>query len=310
MKNKDPIINIPEFWDFVLERQAIWYRRFVENKPAPWTEDAILRDNRFTNMYRCLDKGTLYPIWEIISDKISVEDKLFQLVMYRLLNRISSYKVLRRPVELWDKDEWHRGVIALRDKKQAIMTSAYVPITMVTGGEVKGVVNKIAEVGAILQPRIGDFLEILQSAWTMQDAHEHIRRFPAPYKIGPFVAFQILLDLTYEGSVLDLEPDEWVYMGPGSRKSIGELGKKHGMKPDVVCEDLWFHQKTHLKGLNFKWLHDRESGGRHMLSLADIEHCLCEWYKYKNLGKGGNVKPNAGPGEYTPPRQLPPWLEV
>jgi hypothetical protein len=47
------------FWRFVHERQEIW-RKKSAGEPAPWTSDPILRYNSFTNVYRELDRGTLY----------------------------------------------------------------------------------------------------------------------------------------------------------------------------------------------------------------------------------------------------------
>lgn len=48
-----------QFWRFVHERQEIW-RKKSASEPAPWTSDPILRCNSFTNVYRELDRGTLY----------------------------------------------------------------------------------------------------------------------------------------------------------------------------------------------------------------------------------------------------------
>jgi len=45
------------FWQFIAERQKVWYRRVVEGRPAPWTDDDILQEYRFTNVYRELDPG-------------------------------------------------------------------------------------------------------------------------------------------------------------------------------------------------------------------------------------------------------------
>jgi hypothetical protein len=43
------------YWRFAAERQAIFERRLC-GAPAPWTEDSILRDYRFCNVFRAADR--------------------------------------------------------------------------------------------------------------------------------------------------------------------------------------------------------------------------------------------------------------
>ena len=50
------------FFETMYERMMIWKRRFIEQKPQPWTENAILRDSKFTNVYRELDRNSQWQI--------------------------------------------------------------------------------------------------------------------------------------------------------------------------------------------------------------------------------------------------------
>lgn len=309
-------MGLTKFWDFVTERQRIWHARRVAGEPAPWTEDPILRDKRFTNVYRLLDKGTLFPLYEIIAGPGSDQERVFQVVAYRLLNRIDSYLALRQPLAKWNRQAFEAGVAARRDAGLPVLTAAFVPVTMVTGGHgEKGVLPKIAGAIEVVRGRIGDFVTELRSCATPQEAHQAIRNMGGLYKTGPFISYQILLDLMYpakdDGTAVlpQLDADSWVYMGPGSTKSIGTTAKQLGLKAHELC-GVWHEmQYDALESRGFKFLRAR-NGAPVGLSLADVEHGLCEWYKYRNLLKGGNVKPNAGPGEYSPPRPVPQWLEV
>jgi len=58
--------HLDDYWYFVCERQNIYWRRVVEKQPAPWTDDPILREYKFTNIERTLDRNTLLMIDEIL----------------------------------------------------------------------------------------------------------------------------------------------------------------------------------------------------------------------------------------------------
>src|SRR5437667_689382 len=82
------------FWWFVCERQKIWHRRMIERKSPPWTKDVILRNVRFTNVYRELDPGTRYLRQNILELPVPDKDKIFNVMLYRLIGRTRTYSVM------------------------------------------------------------------------------------------------------------------------------------------------------------------------------------------------------------------------
>src|SRR6476661_7646069 len=82
------------FWHFVCERQLIWYRRVVKQQLPPWTDDLILRHQRFTNVYRELDPGTRYVIECVLELDAPRPDKLFNVMLYRLVGRSDTHAEL------------------------------------------------------------------------------------------------------------------------------------------------------------------------------------------------------------------------
>ena len=87
---------------FVLERQKIWVNK--SQGMTPLTENLVLGGKWFTNMYRELDRGTIYfkrqmmktslKGLEINKETISenlVEEILFKSILYRLLNRVETF---------------------------------------------------------------------------------------------------------------------------------------------------------------------------------------------------------------------------
>ena len=93
---------VAAFLIFVLERQKIWVNK--SRGVAPLTENLVLGGKWFTNMYRELDRGTIYfkrqmmktslKGLQINREKISdnlVEEILFKSILYRLLNRVETF---------------------------------------------------------------------------------------------------------------------------------------------------------------------------------------------------------------------------
>ena len=93
---------VAAFLLFVLERQKIWVNK--SRGVAPLTENLVMRGKWFTNMYRELDRGTIYfkrqmiktslKGVEINQNKISenlVKEILFKSILYRLLNKVETF---------------------------------------------------------------------------------------------------------------------------------------------------------------------------------------------------------------------------
>ena len=98
------------FWWFVCERQAIWHRRFVELRET-WTDDPILRDCHFTNVYRELDRGTMWFYKQLTAKRLSAENPpalLWCSVVYRLVNRLETFDAFGGiPIMLHEADrQW------------------------------------------------------------------------------------------------------------------------------------------------------------------------------------------------------------
>src|SRR5580692_10535700 len=89
------------FFKFMYERHLIWYKRFVLKEPPPWTKNKILRDNKFTNIFRELDAGTIYYVQNVYQQatKCWTEDLgrsernlIWYTVQYRLVNRVETFE--------------------------------------------------------------------------------------------------------------------------------------------------------------------------------------------------------------------------
>ena len=72
-----------EFFRTMFERQMIWKRRFLDQKPRPWTDDPILRDYKFTNVYRELDRNSQWQIRNILlDDELTLTNLVWKMMVW------------------------------------------------------------------------------------------------------------------------------------------------------------------------------------------------------------------------------------
>jgi len=268
--------NLKLFYQFIAERQAIWHRRFVLSLPREqWTQDPILKDRKFTNVYRILDRGSQWPINQIIkkgskATKRDQKNLFWKLFCYRMINRIETFEETGIP-NYWEWDpEDFKDLLEAVHAKGPVFTNAY--ITCQSSKKQSRIDNAI-DMFNDMHAKLEDVYQRVRKSATMREAHKVLQKV---YGIGHFTAFQILLDLTYADLVVFGE-DDWADVGPGCKRGLKLIF------PELDGEDLY-------KGM--VWLRDWQEeawkeydikfyaweGKR--ISLSNIENCLCEFSKY------------------------------
>ena len=81
------------FFMFARERHNIYLRR-QQGLPRPWTDDHILNTCRFTNVYRELDKTTVWFRERVREPLRSKPEVLLATVLFRWFNRILTGEAL------------------------------------------------------------------------------------------------------------------------------------------------------------------------------------------------------------------------
>ncbi len=275
--------RLSRFWDFVTERQNVWHRRFALKEKPPWTDDPIIGKNRFTNVYRRLDPGTVYAE-SIIKTPASRQDRLFNLLLYRLIGKKETHAALGfQQVASFSPEHLMETLRAIAERGDAPFTGAY----MVSGYAQMGGADKpenVARLFADIQRIMPRISERLLSARTMEDAFGVLRSIPG---FGDFLAYQVLVDATYDVDgkrLLDIDPESWAKAGPGAKRGIRIL------VPDAKTADELDIMKA-LRDMQVKLLVPRKfpfkgDGSPEPLSLSDIQNCLCEYRKYVKIGEG------------------------
>lgn len=266
------------YWCFAAARQSLYLRR-LEGDPAPWTDDPILRDHRFTNAYRAADRVSQFLIREVIYAQDSPhgeEDVVFRTLLFKIFNKIGTWQSLEYLVgpvswRTYDFDRYRRALddIALRGP---IYSPAYV-IPPPRLGEA----SKRADHLRLLELMMRDGLPALVGgALRLAPIYERLCTYPS---IGPFLGFQFTIDLNYS-PVMEASEAQFVVAGPGARDGIRKCFGRgaEGIEADVI-RYMADSQESHCQrlGLECPSLFGRR------LQLIDCQNLFCEVDKYARV---------------------------
>lgn len=289
------IDRVMTYLDFVAERHRIWERR-QEGQPAPWTDDPILAGRKFTNVFRVLDPGSQYAL-KLVAQAARPRDALARAFLYRFTNLPSTWDYLHRALGgRWpDALDIEHGtvedlLVQWRDWGEQVFSGAY--IVMPNPGE-KGV-DKTRAVVEKTRLMLGATWPWFAQATTPAERLAALRHTPA---VGDFMAQQVLTDYGYGYDIHD--ENEWVVLGPGSRKGLKDLGLR--LHPDSVVQmQSLVHAMPDCPRLLLP------DGRVRLPSLMDVQNTLCEWSKYARFMEQPHPKPYrpAHPG-FQPAPALP-----
>ena len=281
------------FWQMITERMRVYWRR-LEGMPPPWTNDPILRTEFITNVYRELDPGTQHIMTTVLQTEESVEDKVFNVMVYRLLgSRIETQKELGflnhdRPllveyIEQTLKGIKERGTAPFGD---AYRTAAY------TDMGTKDKITNVARLCGQLASQVPQVWAELQVAINPEAAFKILNGIKG---FGEFLAYQIMVDYLYPAPfdpILPFDQETWVMAGPGARRGLWQL-LRPGMKPNSLLEVMkWLRDNQFSEferlGLEFPYLRDETKDGSPIIpiSLCNVQSCLCEFFKYSRIWTG------------------------
>jgi thymidylate kinase len=267
------------YWRFACERQNIFFAR-LENRPWPWTEDAVLREYKFTNAYRASDRVSQYLIRNVIYEgDRSPNELFFRVLLFKVFNRIETWELLRREFgEITFREysfrRFDRILTDAMAKGARIYSAAYI---MPSGGHGSAPGRKHSMHLRLIETMIRDGLpEKIASARSMAKAFELIREYPT---IGDFLAYQYVTDLNYS-PLTSFSEMEFVMPGPGAlggiRKCFSDQG---GLTEAELVKVVTERQEQEFErlGLSFKNLWGRS------LQLIDCQNLFCEVDKYARV---------------------------
>lgn len=262
------------YWRFAAARHQIYESRLADKAP-PWTDDSILMAHRFTNCYRAADRVSQFLVTRVsYRDDQSWEEVFFRTLLFKIFNRVSTWQLLS---DLSGGITWVGYDFATYDKilgealatGERLYSAAYI-VPSPSLGEARKHSNHLR----LLELMMSDQAPAkLADAGSMAAAYEILIGYPG---IGPFLAYQYLIDLNY-ASWLDFSEMEFVVPGPGARDGIRKcFGRAaDGIEAEVI-RYMADTQEEHFArlGLEFPGLRGRP------LQLIDCQNLFCEVDKY------------------------------
>ena len=267
------------YWRFAAERQAVYFRRLA-NPVGPWTNDHILNDYRFTNVYRISDRVSQYLVREVQYDPARPEspaEVFFRTLLFKIFNRIETWELLEQKLGpiAWRSTSLKRIVDVLDDEilmGNRVYSAAYIMPSPSLGRQRKHA-NHLALLQLMMEDRMADRLA---SAPSLQAAYEMILAYPG---IGPFLAFQYCIDLNYS-TLMDFDEGDFVVAGPGALDGIAKCFE--GVRTERASSVIhWVTERQDQEfgrlGLQFQGLFGRR------LQPIDCQNIFCEVAKYARL---------------------------
>lgn len=264
------------YWSFASERQRIFEARLA-GFPAPWTDDAILDSYRFCNVFRAADRVSQHLIQHAAYGESSadVDDIFLRVVLHRLFSRPTTWDLLQDQLgsidaKTFDTDTYGEVLDHAMEHGQRIYTNAFILCATPAYGFDRKHRNHLALLRAMLEDGVPDKLA---RASSLQAVYRELRRWPL---IGPFMAYQLAVDLNYS-QMIAFSEDDFVVPGPGAERGLAkvfvDLG---GLTPAEAI--TWLVEQQHLVedrfGLAAPSLFGRP------LHAIDCQNLLCEVDKY------------------------------
>ena len=266
--------RIDEFWQYVVERHAIYERR-LKGQLRPWTSDVTLHKHRFCNVYRWLDPTSIALI-NVLRTKNSIDEVAFSSMAFRLVtNRFWVLETYGLPERLANKVECWLETLRL-DPRPTRLATHYNRSWQNVAITLSDACNK-----SLVADSPSGTLDLLKNV----------------NGIGSFYGTQIIGDLIMEGRI-GWPHDVHVRPGPGARGGLyylktGERLSIYGHKVIngkrvAVPRARFIEYSEDLKDINQSLFDAQPALSLGRLSYVDIEQNLCEFLKYLALKEGGS----------------------
>ncbi len=282
--------NLKLFLYWIIQRYKIHLLKDVEGKPYPWTEDEILKSYSFTNVRRIQDTVTKFVLNEICLNKeLTLKQKVINLIIFRIFNEPSKYKLIKLPIrQSFIKNEDFNEFLNYHIENITTDEILYRPAYMHSGA-VKAHDTFAQSIPSNLRPFYIVWKCYKQNIQTivqhiLNDNRTKVFDEILSIKgIGPFLAYQIYVDLTYCPQT-KLTENDFVHLGEGALRGV-----------DIVCPKipttkryLFIHfveenlntWLTKYYGVSLQELMCDLPQDKRYLSLSNIQNCFCEFSKY------------------------------
>ncbi len=281
MKNNAIIPNdatLRFYFYFMQERMEMFWRKCEGRRKL--TDDPILREYKFTNVYRACDRVSQYLISEVIYKDVkhySPEDMMLRILVFKIFNKPSTWEYILQNYgdvryKSFDPQKLSKALTRQRES-EAIFNNAYI----MTGSSHRYQSLQYKH-ERWLQMVADEFLSagVLDSVLRAKSLEEIFHLLSGCSFIGGFLAYQYAIDFNYS-PYLNFSENSFVKAGIGAIRGITKCFKSHG----TSYEDAIMYVQDHQNELRerYGYTHFRPLPS-HEPTLIDFQNCFCETDKY------------------------------
>jgi hypothetical protein len=273
------------FFNWINERHMIYVRR-KRGDPFPWTDDPILTNYRFCNVFRELDTVTIWLRKNWREPYVFHPNLWFMMAMARVINWPGTLNDITE--ETGFPDEFNpKDILGVFERRRSAGKKLFGGAYIITNGGSRLPKERyvVEECLSPLWDRGPDWeLDFAQANYParLEEAWLWFRKSTG---FGPFIAYEVVTDLRHT-RYLRAAPDitTWANAGPGALRGLNRLLYKPVDAPLKPKDALAYMQ--HLLAV----ANGPDSPlGPHVprpLEMRDIEHSLCETDKYLRVLNG------------------------
>lgn len=301
------MMDLHKFFATAWERHHIYVLKEL-GMPKPWTKNPIFLDNFFCNVFRDLDKTSVF-IRKVINENENNPDLWKLIIMMRYISRLGTLETLYDlgllKGDIGTQQALHNYLRNARSRGVKLFTSAFIVNSRARGvwkDKVSYMFSLLKEIYYVFDCRPD---EIIQGLSKLEDSYNRLYGLPG---VGPFMAYQFTIDFSYSQRYLANVEDEqtWTALGLGAIRGMNRLLgnpptknkiEKSGAKARGILY-AWILEV--LSGLNTEVARTVKLTGPNLrydveelyepfrnLKLCDVQHWLCEYDKYM---RGGSKK--------------------
>ena len=271
---------VESFFGWINERHAIYQRR-INEKSAPWTEDPILREYKFTNPFRENDRVTVWMRRNWTLPSLSNEELVFNCCLFRMIGTIGFAQQHGLVLENlgWDPQETKQLIEKRLAEKKSTFTGAYI----ITNQGIKAPKSEVV-IDHFLRPVWGNRKRLTEKimgnkSCGLQNAHQELMKYKG-FGGGGFMAYEVVTDLFYT-KVLANAGDRylWANAGPGAKRGLNRIHDRP-LKQSIKETNC---QQEMRKLLEVASDYIKDHINIDDVDMRCIEHSLCEWDKYERV---------------------------
>lgn len=268
------------YWEFASRRQDTYFHRIKNHSISPQHKDPIISKYKFTNVYRASDRVSQYLIRNVIyAGSQDIEEIFFRTILFKLFNKIETWKLFENTFghvtwSSFDLDQYDNILERAISSGVKIYSPAYImPSIKSVFAKQRKHSNHLMLLKMMMKNKVP---QKIQQCKTMKDAYELLISYPG---LGPFLAYQYVIDLNYS-TITEFSENDFVVPGPGAISGISKcFSDLSGWTLTDIIRYVTDSQEREFErmGLSFKNLWGRK------LHLIDCQNVFCEVDKYARV---------------------------